>query len=218
MAQRWMFSLAVVDTDAFLNLPVTAQCLYFHLGMHGDDDGFVDNPRKIMRAVGCSESDLHVLEDKRFIIMFDSGVIVIRDWKLNNTLKNDRYHPSVYSDERNMLSSDKSGRYFIVENSMEPGWNQDGTNLEPERNLTQQNQTEPNPTETNGTKGSAEGERTNSPTLDEITAYAKSNWSALNDTVIREFFYYYAQRDWIEDGKPVDNWEKEFDRWVSAPF
>ena len=218
MAQRRMFSLAVVDTDAFLDLPVTAQCLYFHLGMYGDDDGFVDSPKKIMRAVGCSESDLQILEDKHFIIMFDSGVIVIRDWKLNNTLKNDRYHPTVYCVERNMLSSDKSGRYYIVKNSKEPDKNQDGTNPEPERNLTQLNLTEPNPTEINGTKGSIEGERTNYPALDEIAAYAKSNWSALNDTVIREFYYYYSQMDWIEDGKPVENWKEEFDRWVSAPF
>ena len=218
MAQRRMFSLSVVDTDVFLDLPTTAQCLYFHLGMHGDDDGFVDSPKKIMRAVGCSESDLKALEDKHFIIMFDSGVIAIRHWRLNNTLKNDRYRPTVYCAERNMLSTDKSRRYCINENSLEPEWNQIGTEMEPQRNLTQRNPTEPNPTESNGTEGSTEGRRTNQPTLDEITAYAKSVWPGLDNSVIREFYYFYAQRDWTENGKPIDDLKERLDDWVHAPF
>ena len=159
MAQKRMFSLAVVDTDAFLDLPTSAQALYFHLGMHGDDDGFVASPKRIMRAVGCSEADLKMLVEAHLIFEFDSGVIAIADWRLNNTLKNDRYHETVYSAERSMLATDKSGRYFIRENDMEPTWNQFGTNLEPDwnPNVTQRNPTQRNPTEPNSAEGSAGG-------------------------------------------------------------
>ena len=95
MAQRRMFSLQIVDTDKFLDLPTSAQALYFHLGMHADDDGFVASPKRIMRSVGCREDDLSILVVKEFVIPFDSGVIVITDWKLNNTLKNDRYKRTI---------------------------------------------------------------------------------------------------------------------------
>ena len=82
MAQKRMFSLQVVDTDDFLDMPTSSQALYFHLGMHGDDDGFVASPKRIIRAVGCNETDLKTLEDSGFVIRFDSGVVVVRDWKL----------------------------------------------------------------------------------------------------------------------------------------
>ena len=93
MALKRMFSLSVTDTDKFLDMSVSAQALYFHLGMHGDDDGFVSSPRKIARSVGCNDDDLRLLASKGYIIPFESGVIVIADWNINNTLKNDRYHP-----------------------------------------------------------------------------------------------------------------------------
>lgn len=76
MAQKRMFSLSVIDTDRFLEMPVSAQALYFHLGMHGDDDGFVASPRKIARSVGCNVDDLRLLAQKNFIIPFESGVVV----------------------------------------------------------------------------------------------------------------------------------------------
>lgn len=84
MANKRMFSLSVVDTDRFLDMPVSTQALYFHLGMHGDDDGFVSSPRKIARAAGCNDDDLRLLIQKNYIIPFESGVVVITDWRLNN--------------------------------------------------------------------------------------------------------------------------------------
>lgn len=113
MARRRMFSLDVVDTDAFTEMPVSAQALYFHLGMHGDDDGFVSSPRKIEKSVGCNSDDLKLLVAKGFIIPFDSGVVVIRDWNANNTLKNDRYKATRYEKEKSLLQLDSFGRYNI---------------------------------------------------------------------------------------------------------
>lgn len=112
MAQRRMFSLSIVDTDRFLSLPVGAQCLYFHLGMRADDDGFVAAPRKIMSFVACTEDDFRILIAKEFVIPFKSGVCVIRDWKENNYIQKDRYHPTRYQTEMQALSIGPNGTYF----------------------------------------------------------------------------------------------------------
>lgn len=103
MAKKRMFSLSVVDTDLFLEMPVTSRLLYYELGIRADDDGFVDNWKKIMRMAALSEDDMKVLIAKKYIIPFESGVIVIRHWRLNNYLRNDRYTPTVYQNEFNEL-------------------------------------------------------------------------------------------------------------------
>lgn len=111
MAKKRMFSLNVVDCDRFLDLPLTSQLLYFHLGMRADDDGFVDSPRKIQRAIGCSDDDLKLLILKQFVIAFESGVIVIRHWKVHNTIQADRYHETIYKEEKNSLVLNETGIY-----------------------------------------------------------------------------------------------------------
>ena len=98
-----MFSSQIVSSDEFLEMPLTSQALYFHLGMSADDDGFV-SPRKILRMTGAGEDDLKILLTKHFIIRFESGVIVITHWKQNNYLRNDRYTPTIYKAERDRLS------------------------------------------------------------------------------------------------------------------
>lgn len=143
MAQKRMFSLQVVDTDKFTDMPTSAQALYFHLGMHGDDDGFVSSPKKIQRAAGCNDDDMRLLAAKGFVIPFDSGVVVITDWRINNTLKNDRYSETIYQNEKAMLHSDKSGKYFLGSNVV-PGCIQNGSNLVPQHNITKPNVTKQN--------------------------------------------------------------------------
>ena len=103
MANRRMFSLDVVNTDVFLDMPASSQNLYFHLGMRADDDGFVSSPKKITRLVNCGEDDLKVLMSKGFIIPFDSGVVVIRHWKQNNYIQSDRYKKTIYQNELKTL-------------------------------------------------------------------------------------------------------------------
>lgn len=102
MAERRMFAKSVIDSDDFLDMPSDAQLLYFHLSMRADDDGFV-TPKKIMRMIGASDDSLKILAAKRFIIPFESGVIVIRHWRINNFLRNDRYHKTEYKDEKDSL-------------------------------------------------------------------------------------------------------------------
>lgn len=113
MRNKRMFSLDVVDTDVFLDMPVTSQALYFHLGMRADDDGFVSSPKKIIKTSGCNIDDLQVLISKHFIIPFESGVIVITDWKTNNYLRPDRYNETRCVSEKKMLTIN-NGKYELT--------------------------------------------------------------------------------------------------------
>lgn len=104
MANKRMFSLSVIDTDKFLDMPVSSQLLYFHLGMRADDDGFVSSPKRIARTTNCGDDDLKILATKGYIIPFESGVVVIRHWKQNNQLRSDRYRETVCKNEKATLS------------------------------------------------------------------------------------------------------------------
>ena len=111
MAQRRMFSLQIVDTDAFMDMPLSTQALYFHLGMRADDDGFVSNARRVQKLVGASDDDLKILLMKRFIMAFESGVIVIKHWKISNYIQKDRYRPTLYKEEKATLYLKSDGAY-----------------------------------------------------------------------------------------------------------
>lgn len=103
MAKKRMFSIDIVGSDAFLDLPYSSQCLYFQLCMRADDDGFVGNPKTIQRIAGTKASDLELLVKKRFLLQFPSGVVVIKHWKINNQIQKDRYTPTVYTEEYQSL-------------------------------------------------------------------------------------------------------------------
>lgn len=107
---RRMFSPNIVESDAFLEMPVSTQCLYFHLGMSADDDGFV-NPKKIMRIIGASEDDLKVLLAKRFLLPFESGVVVIKHWLIHNLIRADLYKETMYKKEKESLGLNENGSY-----------------------------------------------------------------------------------------------------------
>ena len=107
-----MFSLKIVDSDLFLDMPLSSQCLYFHLSMRADDDGFVNNPKKIIKIIGANEDDLKILIAKGFVIVFEQGIIVITHWKINNFIRKDRYKPTLYENEVQSLSQTKNGMYI----------------------------------------------------------------------------------------------------------
>lgn len=110
MAERRMFTKAIIGSDIFLDMPLTSQALYFHLAMRADDDGFVNNPRKILRMIGASDDDCKLLIAKRFILVFESGIIVIKHWKMHNYIQRDRYKPTIFQGELSRLTvqNDKS--------------------------------------------------------------------------------------------------------------
>lgn len=111
MAERRMFAKTIVGSDAFLDMPQSTQALYFHLAIRADDDGFVNSPKSIMRVVGCKDDDISILAAKKFIIPFESGVIVIKHWRIHNYIAKDRYTETKYKDEMASLLIDKNGSY-----------------------------------------------------------------------------------------------------------
>lgn len=113
MAQRRMFNKKITETDFFLDMPMSAQCLYFHLNMSADDDGFIGNVKTVKRMIGASDDDLKLLMAKEFIIPFESGVVVIKDWKIHNYIRSDRYAETVYLEEKKQLSVSDNGRYAL---------------------------------------------------------------------------------------------------------
>lgn len=107
MAERRMFSKQVIDSDNFLDMPLSTQALYFHLSMRADDDGFIPNPKRIQKMIGATDDDLKLLLAKNYILAFESGVIVIRHWKLHNYIQKDRYKETLYQNEKKMLELDE---------------------------------------------------------------------------------------------------------------
>ena len=115
MANKAIFSKTIIDTDAFLEMPATTQNLYFHLNMHADDDGFIGNPKRIGRMIGASDDDFKILIAKKFIIVFESGVIVIKHWRIHNTLSKMRYKETSYLDEKSQLLIKENNAYSLDE-------------------------------------------------------------------------------------------------------
>ena len=115
MANKRMFAKTIIDSDAFLDMPLSTQALYFHLSMRADDDGFINNPKKISRMIGCGEDDLKLLIAKKFLLNFESGVVVIKHWLIHNTLRKDRHTPTNYQDELKQLTQKENGSYKKVD-------------------------------------------------------------------------------------------------------
>ena len=113
MAERRMIAKTIIDSDLFLDMPMSTQCLYFHLNMRADDDGFINNPKKIQRMIGCNDDDIKLLITKNFIIPFESGVVVIKHWEIHNYIRMDRYKETLYKEEKSQLVTDKSKEYIL---------------------------------------------------------------------------------------------------------
>ena len=119
MANRRMFSLSIVDTDRFLEMPSSTQALYFHLGMRADDDGFVAAPKSIAAICGCSVDDIRLLAMKGFVQAFETGVLVITDWKENNKIRKDRYTPTKFTHEKMLLDGNQNGNQSDTQTATE---------------------------------------------------------------------------------------------------
>lgn len=103
MAERRMFSKTIIDSDLFLDMPLTTQALYFHLSMRADDEGFINNPKRIQRTIGASDDDLRLLIAKQYLIPFDTGVVVVRHWKIHNYIQSDRKKATQCIEEKSQL-------------------------------------------------------------------------------------------------------------------
>lgn len=200
MAERRMFAKTIIDSDAFLDMPLSAQALYFHLSMRADDDGFINNPKKIQRMVGASDDDCKLLIMKKFIITFESGVIVIKHWKIHNYIRNDRYKETVYQEEKSMLMEKENKSYSL---GIPNGYQLDtqvsiGKDSLDKVSIGKDSTEEPK-------------KRFTKPTLEEVQAYCQER---NNDVDAKAFFDYYNAGDWKDaKGKPVRNWKQKVITW-----
>ena len=122
MAERRMFAKTIIDSDAFLDMPLSTQALYFHLSMRADDEGFINNPKKIQRVIGASDDDLKLLCAKNFIIPFESGIVVVKHWRIHNYIQKDRFKETNYIEERKLLTVKKNGAYTMDTECIQDGY------------------------------------------------------------------------------------------------
>ena len=200
MADRRMFTVKIVDSDAFLDMPLSAQCLYFHLNMRADDDGFVNNPKKIQRMLGASDDDLKLLLAKRFILGFESGVIVIKHWRMHNLLRKDRYNPTQYQDEFQRLCLKDNGAYTEHGNLLATTWQPDGNQMATQDSIGK-----------DSIGKDSKYKRFTPPSVDEVRAYCEER----NNNIDAEAFVdYYSSQKWKKaNGRPVEDWRACVRTW-----
>jgi len=208
MAERRMFAKTIIDSDAFLDLPSSAQALYFHLAMRADDDGFVNSPKKVQRMVGASDDDAKLLLMKRFLIAFDSGVVVIKHWRIHNYLRSDRYKPTNYKEEMALLSIKDNGAYTIQSElpptSGIPVGIPDGYQRETQVSIGKDSIGK---VSIGKDKLSNESKR---PTLEEVKVFALENQMECDP---EEFFDYYSANGWKVGKSPMKDWKAALRNW-----
>ncbi len=212
MAERRMFAKTIVLSDAFLDMPLSARCLYFTLGMLADDDGFVNSPKSIARQCGATDDDLKILIAKRFILVFDSGVIVIKHWRLNNWLRNDRKTDTVYQAEMATLMLDEHGAYTENNDIYFPRGNRLPTKCQP---LANHLPTEDSIDENNivySKKENEKKERFSPPTAEDVDAYCKERNNGIDGQTFVDF---YASKGWLVGKTPMRDWKAAVRTWES---
>lgn len=198
MAERRMFAKSIVLSDAFLDMPATARCLYFTLGMFADDDGFVGSPKGIMRQCGASQDDMQILLAKRFLLSFESGVIVIKHWRINNYLQSDRHKDTTYLEELDTLKIDEKGAYTEKE----------GMYTECIQNVyTGKDSIVKDSIVKDNNIG---GKKFTPPTLEEVRAYCNER----NNTVDPEtFINFYESKGWFVGKNKMKDWKACVRTW-----
>lgn len=201
-----MFTKKITESDAFLDMPMSTQCLYFHLNMSADDDGFVNNPRKIQRMIGSSEDDLKLLMAKSFILSFDSGVIVIKHWKMHNYIQSDRYKPTDYVEEKSMLYLKKNKAYSLNGNEMYTECIQD---VSVGKDRLGKDSIDKN---INGEVSSDTSRRKNfvSPSVDEVRAYCSER---NNKVDAQAFVDFYESKGWYVGKNKMKDWKAAVRTW-----
>lgn len=224
MAEKRMFTQKIIDSDPFLDMPLSTQALYFHLNMRADDDGFVNNPKRIQRTVGASEDDLKLLIAKRFLLCFENGVIVIKHWRMHNTLKSDRYRPTQYQEEFALLEVKDNKSYTERQNvpllpegnEVEPEWNQPGSGSEPQYSIGKVSIEEDSEEECNIVSVPAErpvkkrAKAFQPPTVDEVREYCKERG---NDVAPETFVDFYESKGWMVGKTKMKDWKAAVRTW-----
>ena len=207
MAERRMFAKTIIDSDSFLDMPLSTQTLYFHLAMRADDDGFINNPKKIQRMVGCADDDLKLLLAKNFVIPFESGVCVIKHWKIHNYIRNDRYKPTVYVEEKAQLVCKENGAYTLgipdgyqMETQVRLGKDRLGKDRLEE--VIEQPSALPAPKRKTFKK----------PSFEDVQAYCNESGCHID---VDRFMNYYESNGWMVGRNKMKDWKATVRNWAS---
>lgn len=193
MAERRMFAKTIVDSDAFLEMPISARLLYYDLGMRADDDGFVNSPKKIMKFIGASNDDMNILIARKFVIAFDNGVVVIKHWRIHNYIRKDTYNETPYVEQKSLLELDEKNAYTLKNNVCQ---------LPVDESLTQVRL---------GKDSLGKDNIKKSPTLEEIQNYITEKKLKVN---AKQFYDYFTEGNWIDSkGNKVKNWKQKLLTW-----
>ena len=204
-----MFAKSIIDSDAFLDMPLSTQCLYFHLSMRADDDGFINNSKKIQRVIGASDDDMKLLVAKHFIIPFESGVIVIKHWKIHNYIQGDRYKSTVYKEEKALLKVKENKAYTLSDTTCI----QNGYSLEAQVRLGKDSIGKDSlDKEKNTTNVVLEKKVQNiiPPTLEMVKEYCESRNNGIDP---QHFIDFYSSKGWVIGKAKMKDWQAAVRTW-----
>lgn len=204
MANKRMFALDVIDTDRFCDMPISARLLYYELGMRGDDEGFVQNPKKIMLTTGTTADDLKILAAKGYVILFDSGVLVITHWRQNNFIQKDRFHETTCLAEKAQIQTTDSKIYELLP----AGNGLDTVCIQPVSNMEAQIRVDQIRVEEKARAPSSR--RFTPPTVDEVAAYCRERGNAVD---AQRFVDFYASKGWKVGSSGMKDWRAAVRNW-----
>ncbi len=206
-----MFAKTIIDSDAFLDMPMSTQALYFHLSMRADDDGFINNPKRIQRMIGASDDDLKLLIAKSFIITFESGVVVIKHWKIHNYIRSDRYKPTTYEDEKALLEEKDNKAYTLKSTLGIPnGYQMDTQDRLGKDRLGKDSIGEDSIGEIQEGGKPQKRKRFIPPTLEEVQAYCIER---NNNVDPQRFIDYYTSNGWQVGKNKMKDWKAAVRTW-----
>lgn len=210
MAERRMFSKRIIDSDAFLDMPLSTQALYFHLSMRADDDGFVSNPRRIRTMVGASEDDLKLLIAKRFLLTFESGVVVIKHWRIHNYINPDRYTPTTYVEEKSTLTLDDKKAYTECLHDVVHDVVQSGDKMCTQVRLGKVIDRKGKDKESIEGGQAAPRSKFVKPSVEEIAAYCSERDNGIDP---QQFFDFYESKGWKVGNQSMKDWRAAVRTW-----
>lgn len=207
MAERRMLAKTIIDSDAFIEMPVSSQLLYFHLSMRADDDGFINNPKSIMRSIGCKDDDMNMLILKKFIIPFEKGIVVIKHWRIHNYIQKDRYIATKYQEERSMLEFDENNAYRMIKNKMDTECIQNVHTLYTQDSIGKDS--------IGKNSIDDKSKRFTPPTLDQVSEYVEEIKSQVDP---QRFIDFYESKGWMVGRNKMKDWKAAVRTWQKSSF
>ena len=210
MAERRMFTKRITESDSFLDMPSSTQMLYFHFSMNADDDGFVNNPKKIQKMCGASDDDFKLLIAKSFIILFDSGIIVIKHWKMHNYIQADRYRPTDYVEEKSMLGIKSNKAYTLDVSKMDTECIQNGyIGKDSIGKVSIDKDSIDKDSKVESVRGE-KAKRFYPPTLDEVKQYCEERKNNIDPMAFIDF---YSSKGWMIGKNRMKDWKAAVRTW-----